>query len=114
MISKTLKQKANNLLNLDDEFLQYCELNKIDDIEKLAKETFKMGFDLLKYGNTPIGVLTVPDNPKYIVKDNPIIKEAKSEAIVLPHSNSMLPNEEIKKEIKERIQKLEKKDLYDE
>jgi hypothetical protein len=40
-------------LTLDKEFIQYCELNNIEDIEKLAKETFDKGFNLLKYGDTP-------------------------------------------------------------
>ena len=40
-------------LTLDNEFLQYCKLNNIDDVEKLAKETFKKGFDILKYGIAP-------------------------------------------------------------
>ena len=38
---------------MDDEFILYCELNKIEDIEKLAKETFKNGFSLLKYPEVP-------------------------------------------------------------
>lgn len=58
MTLKTLKQKANNLLMLDDEFLQYCELNNIEDVQKLARETFKRGFDILKYGEIPDGLLT--------------------------------------------------------
>ena len=48
-----MKQKSN--LILDNEFLQYCELNGIEDIDKLAKETFKRGFTILKYGETPFG-----------------------------------------------------------
>jgi hypothetical protein len=40
-------------LILDDEFIQYCELNDIEDIEKLAKETFNRGFTILKYGSVP-------------------------------------------------------------
>jgi len=42
-------------LTLDKEFIQYCELNKIENIDKLAKETFTRGFSLLKYGETPFG-----------------------------------------------------------
>ena len=53
MTLKTLKPKANNLLTLDDEFLRYCELNHIEDVQKLARETFKKGFDILKYGDIP-------------------------------------------------------------
>jgi len=50
---KTLKKKQNSSLILDEEFIQYCDLNNIDDIEKLAKEVFKKGFDILKYGSVP-------------------------------------------------------------
>ena len=41
---------------LDDEFLEYCRLNNIDDVEKLAKDTFNRGFTILKYGETPFGL----------------------------------------------------------
>ena len=30
--------KPKSTLILDNEFIQYCELNKIDNIDKLAKE----------------------------------------------------------------------------
>jgi hypothetical protein len=46
-----MKQKST--LILDNEFIQYCELNNIKDIDKKAKETFNRGFSLLKYGETP-------------------------------------------------------------
>jgi hypothetical protein len=45
--------KKKYSLTLDDEFIQYCELNKITDIEKLAKQTFNRGFTMLKYGESP-------------------------------------------------------------
>jgi len=40
-------------LILDNEFIQYCKLNDIEDIEKLAKEVFTKGFTMLKYGDRP-------------------------------------------------------------
>lgn len=46
-----MKQKYT--LILDNEFIQYCELNNITDINKLAKETFNRGFTLLKHGESP-------------------------------------------------------------
>jgi len=64
MTLKTLKTKPNISLTLDQDFIQYCELNKIEDIEKLARETFKRGFDLLKYGNVPMGEITSQDKEK--------------------------------------------------
>jgi len=64
MTSKTSRTKPNISLILDKDFIQYCELNKIEDIEKLAKETFKRGFDLLKYGNIPMGEISSQDRGK--------------------------------------------------
>ena len=48
--------KKKSSLILDDEFIRYCEINKIDKIDTLAKETFARGFTLLKYGETPAGL----------------------------------------------------------
>jgi len=47
--------KPKSTLILDNEFIQYCELNNIKDINKIAQETFNRGFSLLKYGETPMG-----------------------------------------------------------
>lgn len=81
MTLKTLKQKANISLILDDEFIQYCTLNNIDDIEKLAKETFNRGFTILKYGITPNA-----DKIKKIVeekiKKNPDVVKAITETVI--------------------------------
>lgn len=66
-----------NLLTLGDEFLEYCRLNEIKDVEKLAKETFQRGFTILKYGETPYGV---KGTDKIIEKE--IIKEVVVEKIV--------------------------------
>lgn len=54
MTLKTLKPKTSISLILDNEFLEYCKLNNIEDIEKLAKEVFKQGFTILKYGKEPL------------------------------------------------------------
>lgn len=40
-------------LILDKEFIDYCILNNIDDIEGTAKKTFNIGFTTLKYGSKP-------------------------------------------------------------
>ena len=42
-------------LTLDNEFLKYCELNKVENPEKLANEIFQRGFSIIKYGETPKG-----------------------------------------------------------
>jgi Mg/Co/Ni transporter MgtE len=69
--------KKKNSLILDNEFTQYCELNNITDIDKLAKETFDKGFSLLKYGETP---KVARGKDKIIEKE--IIKEIEVEKIV--------------------------------
>jgi len=47
----TMKKKYS--LTLNKEFIQYCELNDIDKIEKLAHDVFERGFTILKFGETP-------------------------------------------------------------
>lgn len=42
-------------LTLDSEFIKYCELNKVENPEKLANEIFQRGFSIIKYGETPKG-----------------------------------------------------------
>ena len=59
-----------NLLTLDDEFISYCKLNNIINIEKTARDTFNRGFTILKYGETPIGNKT-----KEKIVEKEIIKE---------------------------------------
>jgi len=68
MISKTSKTKRNISLTLSNDFIQYCELNEIEDIEKVAKETFKRGFDLLKYGRLSEKAL-IPQDKERTVKE---------------------------------------------
>jgi hypothetical protein len=63
-----------NSLTLDNEFIQYCQLNNIDNVEKLANETFNRGFAILKYGETP--------NSNVTEKIVEVIKEVVVEKIV--------------------------------
>ena len=63
-----MKKKLS--LTLDDEFLQYCELNQVKNPSKLAKETFERGFSILKFGETPS-----------IVKGREVVKEIEKEVI---------------------------------
>lgn len=73
--------KKKNSLILDDEFIRYCQINNIDNIDKLAKDTFNRGFTLLKYGETPLGIKgkeTVIE--KEIIKE--VIKEVPVEKII--------------------------------
>ena len=50
--------KKKHSLILDDEFIKYCELNNIVNIDELARQTFKRGFTILKYGETPSSIKT--------------------------------------------------------
>lgn len=81
MTLKTLKPKVSITLILDDEFIRYCELNKIDNIEKFAHDVFNKGFTVIKYGDKPpdfkpIKIVQTPIPPapsietKKIEKDN--------------------------------------------
>jgi hypothetical protein len=85
--------KPKSTLILDNEFIQYCELNKIDNVDKLAQETFNRGFSLLKYGETPTGNRT-----KEIVE---VTKEVIKEVFVEVEKIVEVPVEVIKEVIKE-------------
>jgi regulator of RNase E activity RraB len=77
--------KKKNSLILDDEFIKYCEINGIDNIEKLAKDTFNRGFTLLKYGEVPMGIkdkVNEKEIIKEIIKEVEVIKEVPVEKIV--------------------------------
>lgn len=73
-----------NILTLDKEFILYCELNEIKDIEKLAMETFNRGFSLLKYGETPMGNVreVVKEIPVEVIVEKEIIRNVPVEKIV--------------------------------
>jgi hypothetical protein len=75
-----MKQKST--LILDNEFIQYCELNKVENIDKLAKETFNRGFTILKYGETPFGKQQVKEIIKEVEKVVEVIKEVPVEKII--------------------------------
>jgi len=62
--------KKKSSLTLDDEFLENCRLNNIDDVEKLAKDTFNRGFTILKYGETPFGL-----KPTEKIVEKEVVKE---------------------------------------
>lgn len=63
---------------MDNEFIQYCELNQIKNINKLAKETFDRGFSILKFGETPSvakGREVIKEVEKEVIKEIEVIKE---------------------------------------
>lgn len=87
--------KPKSTLILDNEFIQYCELNKITNVDKLAQETFNRGFSLLKYGETPNG-----NRSREIIEvEKIVIKEIKVEVDKIVE----VPIEVIREVIKEVI-----------
>lgn len=100
---------------LDDEFIQYCKLNKIEDIQKFAKQVFDKGFMQVKYGN----------NQPSMKKDEIIAKwqkagfldELTSENFNPAVEKLLEPNEVQKIEEPKKIKQTKKKkekDIYDE
>ncbi len=69
--------KKKSLLTLDDEFIRYCELNQISDIETLAKKVFQRGFTIEKYGETPS---SAKGKDVEVIKE--VIKEVPVEKVV--------------------------------
>lgn len=125
MTSRILKPKANISLILDDEFLEYCKLNNIEDIEKFAREVFNRGFTIIKYGTIPgyikadIVVNTQEQSApsiKGIVErytKDPAAK--KDEPPVVDTPIVVVPKPVTKQMEQEQIQNMKKKaDLYDE
>jgi hypothetical protein len=91
-----MKKKIS--LTLDNDFQQYCDLNNIENPEKLAKQVFNKGFSLLKYGETPNGFKSEPTVvEKEVIKE--VIKEVEVEKIV--EKIVKVPVEVIKEVIKE-------------
>jgi len=65
--------KSKNTLILDNEFVQYCQLNNITNIDKQAQETFSRGFSLLKYGETPSGNSVIKEVIKEVIVEKEVI-----------------------------------------
>lgn len=111
--------KKKSSLTLDDEFLEYCRLNNIDDVEKLAKDTFNRGFTILKYGETPFGLkpsekIVEKEVRVEIIKEVPVEKivEVIKEAPVNVKGETEIVTKEIKVVDTQEIDKL-KKQLQD-
>jgi hypothetical protein len=107
--------KQKNTLILDDEFIQYCKLNNITDIEKLAKEIFNKGFTLIKYGDRPDMKIEPSEIPLTLKEE--MIKKWKDAGLL----DGLKPiekeqEEKIENIIKPNIEQIVKKenDLYDE
>jgi hypothetical protein len=70
--------EKKNYLILDEEFMQYCKINNITDIESLAKKVFKQGFTILKYGEKPSVSNNISKEQEKIVEHTKNNKDDKS------------------------------------
>jgi len=59
---------------LDNEFIEFCELNNIKDVNKKAKEVFDRGFTILKYGELPGSNKEIVEVVKEITVEVPVEK----------------------------------------
>lgn len=125
--------KKKNYLTLDEEFLLYCQLNKIEDVDKLAKQVFEKGFSILKYGETPsfakgkervvekevikeIPIEIIKEVEKIVIKEKPIEKivEVIKEVPVVIEGETKIITKEIIKEIPiEKIIEVENTEVVD-
>lgn len=98
------------LLTLDNEFIEYCRVNNIQDVEKFGKELFQKAFTELKYGKVPVINLkteTKVVETKVTKIETEIVRELGEPEIVIP--------KEIRKEAYDALRKeLKKNNLYDE
>ena len=85
--------KPKSMLTLDNEFIQYCKINNIEDVNGLAQKTFNRGFSILKYGETPTNNVTtkivevekivevIKEVPVEIIKEVIVEKQGKTKTI---------------------------------
>lgn len=101
--------KKKNYLTLDNEFLEYCKLNNIEEVEKFAKKVFDQGFTIIKHGEKP--KLNQREEIINKWKDSGLLEDVKLMEETSPIIQLMTPNP---------IQKIEESpikkqtDLYDE
>ena len=98
-----------NSLTLDNEFTLYCQLNNIDNIEKLANETFNRGFAILKYGETPNSNIT--EKIVEVIKEVIIEKIIEVPVEVIREIIKEVPVEELKNQIDDLKKKNEELQL---
>lgn len=99
--------KQKNYLTLDDEFISFCGLNNVIDIEGYATIIFNKGFNIIKYGETPKGFSSEKIIEKVVEKE--VIKEVPIMVDNESYINDL--REEIRK-IKEENEKMKKELLF--
>jgi pentatricopeptide repeat protein len=73
--------------SLYNEILEYCKLNNIEDVEGLINKMLERGFQIEKYGETPIKInneivkekIVYLNNDEEVLKMNDIIKDKDNE-----------------------------------
>jgi len=78
------------LEELEEEFRNFCKLNEIENIDKEAYNCFISGFNVRKYGSTPIGQKEVVEKvvevekiiEKIIEKEVPITDDVKIQEFI--------------------------------
>lgn len=81
--------------NLEEEFKKYCELNEIENIDDLAFRCFISGFNIEKYGPTPMGQKEVVEKvvevekiiEKIVEKEIPITDDSKIQEFLVEIQN---------------------------
>ena len=66
-----------NSLTLTDEFIQFCKLNDITNIEKYANKVFNIGFNIEKYGLKPEVEKLKTEKPKATEPKKEVKKDTK-------------------------------------
>jgi hypothetical protein len=76
--------------NILKEIKQYCGLNNIDDIDTFINKIILIGFNIEKYGSSPIQTKTIQE--KIVEKEVPVevIKEVIVEKIITLDNNKEL------------------------
>lgn len=104
----------NNCLILDNEFLTYCKINAINDVDKLAKKIFERGFTIEKYGEIPFQVkgqekIVEKEVVKEVVVEKivEVVKETPTEKNVDVCSEILKENEKLKLELQKLTDALE-------
>lgn len=125
--------KKKNYLTLDEEFLLYCQLNKIEDVDRLAKEVFAKGFSILKYGETPsfargkekivekevikeIPIEVIKEVEKIVIKEIPvekIVEVIKEVPVVIEGETKIITKEVIKEIPVEKIIEVENTEILE-
>ena len=90
--------------NIKEEFEKYCKINEIEDIDNLAYRCFLSGFNIEKYGPTPIGQKEVVEK---VVEVEKIIEKIVEKEIPVTDDSKIQEFLNQIKELKNQYKKLE-------